>query len=45
MFTLSLPVCCTPPRLQRDYLVLTKRAVDLLMERLRRPIKPCSPTP
>lgn len=31
--------------LQRDYLVLTRRAADLLTERLRQPIKPCSPTP
>ncbi|PSC72778.1 39S ribosomal mitochondrial [Micractinium conductrix] len=31
--------------LQRDYLVLTQRAADLLTERMRQPIKPCSPTP
>jgi len=31
--------------LQRDYLVLTRAAADLLTERLRRPIKPCSETP
>lgn len=31
--------------LQRDYLVLTLAAVKLLSERLRQPIKPCSPTP
>lgn len=34
----------SPPS-QRDYLVLSRRAADLLAERLRRPIKPCSPTP
>jgi hypothetical protein len=31
--------------LQRDHLVLTRRAVELVTERVRRPIKPCSPTP
>ncbi len=34
-----------PPLAQRDYLLLTRRAADLLTERMRRPIKPCSPTP
>lgn len=31
--------------LQRDHLVITQRAVELVTERMRRPIKPCSPTP
>lgn len=31
--------------LQRDYLVITKDAVESLVGRLRRPIKPCSITP
>lgn len=31
--------------LQRDYLVITRAAADLLAERLRRPIRPNSPTP
>ncbi|KAI3428201.1 hypothetical protein D9Q98_006581 [Chlorella vulgaris] len=31
--------------LQRDYLVITRAAVELLTERMRRPIKPFSPSP
>eukprot|EP00890_Picochlorum_soloecismus_P004822 jgi/Picsp_1/5340/NSC_02701-R1_50s ribosomal protein l4 len=31
--------------LRRDYLVMSKDAVDATVERLRRPIKPCSLTP
>lgn len=30
--------------LQRDYLVMTQRAVDAITQRMRRPIKPCSPS-
>jgi len=31
--------------LQRDHLVLTRGAVEAVMQRMRRPIKPCSPSP
>lgn len=31
--------------LRRDYLVMSKDAVDATVERLRRPMKPCSLTP
>ena len=40
-----VPLPPFPRLLQRDYLVLTQRAADLLTERMRQPIKPCSPTP